>query len=217
MIQIIKKAVRKFIQLDDTPSSFSGLAGKFMKVNNDETALEASTNTDSEIADAVNKRHTQNTDHIIKDADGDTSVDTETSADEDKIRFKTAGSERVTIDENGNVGIGTTNPQHKLEVNGDVYFGDYSKSTNGYTKLPNGLILQWGKYVTNSNNPVTITFPISFPNAVFSVVIAISDSWTVTTAGKIKSLDTTSFEVEVRDDTGALRHTDYIYWMAIGY
>jgi len=57
MIQIIKKAVRKFIQLDDTPSSFSGLAGKFMKVNNDETALEASTNTDSEVQEAVRQRY----------------------------------------------------------------------------------------------------------------------------------------------------------------
>ena len=92
------ESLRKFIQLDDTPNSYSGLAGKLFKVNSAETALEASTNTDSEIADAVNKRHTQNTDHIIKDADGDTSVDTEASADEDKIRFKTAGSERVTID-----------------------------------------------------------------------------------------------------------------------
>ena len=76
--------------------------------------------TIADIKDAVNKRHTQNTDHIIKDADGDTSVDTETSADEDKIRFKTGGSERVIIDENGNVGIGTTSPSEKLDVSGNI-------------------------------------------------------------------------------------------------
>jgi len=48
------ESLRKFIQLDDTPNSYSGLAGKLFKVNSAETALEASTNTDSEIAEAVN-------------------------------------------------------------------------------------------------------------------------------------------------------------------
>jgi len=54
LLHIIRAALRKFIQLDDTPNSYSGLAGKLFKVNSSETALEASTNTDSEIAEAVN-------------------------------------------------------------------------------------------------------------------------------------------------------------------
>jgi len=49
------------------------------------------------------------TDQII-DADGDTLVQVEESADEDKIRFDTAGTERVIITETGNVGIGTNDP-----------------------------------------------------------------------------------------------------------
>jgi len=54
LLHIIRAALRKFIQLEDTPNSYSGLAGKLFKVNSAETALEASTNTDSEIAEAVN-------------------------------------------------------------------------------------------------------------------------------------------------------------------
>ena len=52
----------------------------------------------------------------IRDADGDTKIQVEKSADEDKIRFDTAGTERMIIDNNGNIGIGTINPQDKLDV-----------------------------------------------------------------------------------------------------
>ena len=53
----------------------------------------------------------------LTDADSDTLVQVEESADEDIIRFDTAGSERMVIDENGNVGIGTTSPNDTLELN----------------------------------------------------------------------------------------------------
>jgi hypothetical protein len=55
----------------------------------------------------------------IKDADDDTKVQVEEDgADEDKIRFDTAGTERMIIDESGNVGIGTNTPSEKLDVSG---------------------------------------------------------------------------------------------------
>lgn len=60
-----------------------------------------------------------------------------------------------------------------IEVTGDIYNGSYSKSTNGYTKLPNGMILQWGEFsfsdMTNYN-PRYVNFPIKFPNQCFTVV-----------------------------------------------
>lgn len=47
-----------------------------------------------------------------------------------------------------------------------------SKNTNGYTKLPNGLIVQWGSFkITGPGNGGTtsgnlvVNFPITFPNA----------------------------------------------------
>lgn len=45
--------------------------------------------------------------------------------------------------------------------------GVVSKAANGYTWLPNGLLMQWGTFVCNTiSQPV---FPVSFPNAVVSI------------------------------------------------
>ena len=48
-----------------------------------------------------------NGNEMILDADGDTTITADT---DDQIDFKTAGSDRVTIDSSGEVGVGTTAP-----------------------------------------------------------------------------------------------------------
>jgi hypothetical protein len=53
-------------------------------------------------------------DEII-DADSDTKIQVEEAADEDQIRFDTAGNERMVIDNTGNVGIGVS-PTVRLDV-----------------------------------------------------------------------------------------------------
>ena len=53
----------------------------------------------------------------IADADGDTKIQVEESADEDKIRFDTGGTERAIIDSTG-LGIGTSAPDAALHVRG---------------------------------------------------------------------------------------------------
>jgi hypothetical protein len=55
---------------------------------------------------------------LLSDNDSNTSVQVEESTNEDKIRFDTAGSERMIVDNVGNVGIGTTSPSEKLDING---------------------------------------------------------------------------------------------------
>ena len=53
----------------------------------------------------------------LEDKDGDTKVMVEESTDEDKIRFVTAGVQRVIIDESGQVGIGPlSDPYSQLVV-----------------------------------------------------------------------------------------------------
>jgi hypothetical protein len=53
-----------------------------------------------------------------------------------------------------------------------------TKSSDGYTYLPNGLIIQWGFPTTSSqthNSQTTITFPIAFPNAVLGIMTRSQD------------------------------------------
>jgi len=52
----------------------------------------------------------------FQDLDGDTRIQVEESTDEDIIRFDTAGTERMLINNSGNVGIGTTAPSEILEI-----------------------------------------------------------------------------------------------------
>ena len=66
-------------------------------------------------------RHTQNTDYIIRDSDGNTSIDTSSS---DNIIFTNNGSEVARITSDGKVGIGTNNPSELLHISGGVAIYD---------------------------------------------------------------------------------------------
>lgn len=87
-----------------------------------------------------------------------------------------------------------------------------------YVKLPDflgGFIVQWG-YNSSTSNPVTISFPIAFPNKCFSVV-ATTDASTsgLTEVVMIASKTTSGFEWNGgRDNT-----SNYVFgwWIAIGY
>ena len=84
-----------------------------------------------------------------------------------------------------------------------------SKATNGYTYLPNGVILQWG--YTNGD----ATFPITFPNACLNASLTSNNTSTSGYDYKIaaSNLTTTGFSVtRDSDDAGT-----YVYWFAIGF
>jgi len=57
------------------------------------------------------------------DIDKDTQIQVEESADEDMIRFDTAGAERMIIDNTGNIGINTSLPEDKFQIQGDLIPG----------------------------------------------------------------------------------------------
>lgn len=54
-------------------------------------------------------------------------------------------------------------------------------SSNGYQKLPGGLILQWGSIISGTT-PSTFTFPIAFPTAVLNVVVSAAAPSTIGSA-----------------------------------
>lgn len=93
-------------------------------------------------------------------------------------------------------------------------------STNGYTKLPSGLILQWGfGPILNDEGPATITFPISFPHNCLNITLtttadpsfpkATDTLWQVLTV----SNSSANIYYQKIDDIRPSR----AYWIAIGY
>ena len=46
-----------------------------------------------------------------------------------------------------------------------------SFGSNGYTRLPSGLILQWGYVVTNGSGVANIVLPIAFPNHLYRSIV----------------------------------------------
>lgn len=92
-----------------------------------------------------------------------------------------------------------------------------SNTSNGYVRLSNGLILQWGSVgAMVINNDYAIAFPISFPNAVFSVTCTTvgSERWSGITCNTF-TISNSSFHM-----TAA--YSDWLApigskWMAIGY
>jgi hypothetical protein len=90
-----------------------------------------------------------------------------------------------------------------------------SLATNGYQKLPSGLIVQWGTIGTSSTADVAVTFPISFPTA----AVAISINPNATTIGEFachNTITTTGFMAASWSSTSA-RIAAGCLWVAIGY
>jgi len=89
------------------------------------------------------------------------------------------------------------------------------KATNGYQRLANGVIIQWGTIYANTSADTgeTFTFPIAFPNACFVVTGSPEDNNSGTEGNDVwRNLTTTNFVLE--NWTGVATNFRY---MAIGY
>ena len=87
-------------------------------------------------------------------------------------------------------------------------------SPNGYVKMANGLILQWGYIAAGANGDVSTTFPLVFPNACFNVVNAsYNEKDGGTYDSVVQAISTSAVQFNRYAGVGALG----IYWLAIGY
>ena len=92
-----------------------------------------------------------------------------------------------------------------------------SKQGSGYTKLPNGLIFQWGKIGEKTNDPIKVTYPITFPNICLSLIIGnLMDANPNTTGGgghqRINPFDYNKTGFTAKGPYGYTSH-----YLAIGY
>lgn len=107
--------------------------------------------------------------------------------------------------------------------------GNDSLSANGYTKLPNGLILQWGAVTVNATGVVYVTgltnFPIAFPTNCFFVTGSSREKYDGTSLSSgtgpmaitgFEVLSLTQFRYRVDSNLAVNGGNINIYWFAIG-
>lgn len=105
-----------------------------------------------------------------------------------------------------------------------IYFGEYSKQANGYTVLPNGMIMQWGNVSGAMENGVlsmNVVFPINF-NVNCSVVVCNVENgggypiYNIIAQSCYRRLDgCTIHSAQIGENKG--NHGTEVHWLAIGY
>ena len=94
-------------------------------------------------------------------------------------------------------------------------FSAGENETNGYVKFPNGIILQWGFLSTNgSSSGQTITYPITFPNAM--IISSANDQRSGMNTGSLVNLSTSQGTLYGGSSSGTYTATA-VGWMAIGW
>jgi len=111
---------------------------------------------DTKVEAIVATQTTINTATQLLDADGDTKVMVEESSDEDKIKFDTGGSQRMVIDDSGNLGIATTTVTNNT-LGTATYFGNSTSSIVGDNTSGNSRFWLSNNWYYNSGDKYIIT------------------------------------------------------------
>jgi len=139
----------------------------------------------------------------ISDSDGDTKIQVEESADEDLIRFDTAGVQRMVILANGNVGINNTSPSAKLTVSGTALV-ELPSSSNAFriqdtqNSAERLRVTQAGNVGIGTSSPVSkLTVGDSTTNA---TAISISTPFATNNYGDLvfTTVGTTTYNARIR-------------------
>lgn len=105
-------------------------------------------------------------------------------------------------------------------LNTALQLGDYRSQwqQNGWIRLPNGLIIQWGKTpVVHDENSTDIVFPIAFPNRVLNIQLTENQMRTVNNhATHLAALNVTNTKFTFKMNSTLPIDTS-ADWFAIGY
>ena len=108
----------------------------------------------------------------------------------------------------------------RKSLNNSVQTSDYRSQwgQTGWVKLPNGLILQWGKTpVIHDENSTDIVFPIAFPNKVLNIQLTENQMRTVAAhATHLAALNVTNSKFTFKINS-TLPIDSSADWFAIGY
>lgn len=93
-----------------------------------------------------------------------------------------------------------------------------SKAQSGYTRFPNGIILQWGRVnAGNTGGVYDVSFPITFPNAGFA---GMANDWSNSVTGSdinaVDFLTQTYMRVWCCTNADTVNESNF-WWFAVGY
>lgn len=132
------------------------------------------------------------------------------------------GANRLwAFEHNGNFNsAGDVRSSSGKSLNNSVQTSDYRSQwgQTGWVKLPNGLILQWGKTpVVHDENSTDIVFPIAFPNKVLNIQLTENQMRTVNNhATHLAALNVTNSKFTFKINS-TLPIDSSADWFAIGY
>jgi len=144
-------------------------------------------------------------------------------------RTLTAGTGITIVDGDGVAGNPTISSSGVTSVNaqtGAIVLSDLtdfasSLTASGYQKLPGGLVIQWGSYLTTANaGSTSVTFSIAFTASPFCVLT--SEERTDPSSGvaelmsQSRSVTSSGMTLEWARVTGSDTDRIRIYWLAIG-
>lgn len=94
----------------------------------------------------------------------------------------------------------------------DVLSFGKSIGTNGYSKIGDGLTLQWGVVLVTTGTPFSLTFPIAFSTAIYSLTLGLNSPSGAGNTVYSNAVTTSGASISVAGTAGSSN----VYWMAIG-
>lgn len=114
----------------------------------------------------------------------------------------TGNANAVNITATANINMAVANI-----TSNTLTLGTSSITANGFSRLPNGLLYQWGSVVANSTT-ASFNLPTSFTTAVYSVTATANNTTPII---GVTTANTTQLTIRTPGATSYL-----VFWMAIG-